>query len=59
MENDAGTDDEVERGIWRGELGRTEADLERVADEDVADVVWSKSKHNVRWNLRADLDINK
>ena len=33
VEDDAGADDEVERGVWRGELGRTEADLEGVADE--------------------------
>ena len=33
VEDDAGADDEVERGVWRGELRGAEADLERVADE--------------------------
>ena len=33
VEDDAGADDEVERGVRRGELRGAEADLERVADE--------------------------
>ena len=37
VEDDAGAYDEVERGVRRGELGRTEADLEGVAEEFCAE----------------------